>query len=114
METGELFRQALQYFDIFHVAVDDPEDSYRWHKHKIIKSFGRLLGRRFAVSTLDRLPQTILGCLEEAGVGRENGVRKGTCAAERNCAGEGTGVTEGNGAAATGCTITDGFATVGW
>lgn len=101
VETGELYRQALQYFDIFHVAVDDPEDSYRWHKSKIIKSFGRLLGKRFVVSTLDSLPQTILRCLEEAGVGKGSGAI------------EEMGRNEENGQN-TERTITDGFAAVGW
>ena len=100
VETGSLYRKALQYFDIFHVAVDDPEDSFRWHKSKIVKSFGRLLGKRFEVSTLDRLPQTILGCLEEAGVGNGNsaGIARGA---------EGTGQN-------TEAPFTDGLAAVSW
>ena len=101
VETGALYRKALQYFDLFHIAVDDPEDSYRWHKPKIIRSFGRLLGKRFAVSTLDCLPQTIIGCLKEAGVGN------------RNSAGGANGGTEGTGQK-TESAFTDGFAAVGW
>lgn len=69
VETRELYRRALEKFDIFHVAIDDPGDCYRHYAKAIDTSFGRLLGQRLIVSTLDQLPQTILNCLAKAGAG---------------------------------------------
>ena len=69
VETGMLYRSALEKFEIFHVAIDDPGDCYKRYAGAIRHSFGRLLGKRLRVSTLDKLPNTILRCLEDAGVG---------------------------------------------
>ena len=71
VETRELYRSALEKFEIFHVAVDDPGDCYRRYAGQIRSSFGPLLKKRLRVSTLDKLPRTILECLEECGIGRE-------------------------------------------
>ena len=71
VETAKLSRRALEKFEIFHVAIDDPGDCYRSYAKAIDKTFGRLLGKRLKVSTLDQLPQTILNCLKIAGVAGE-------------------------------------------
>lgn len=68
VETKDLYPQVLEKFDVFHIAVDDPEDSFRWHKNGIKRSFGELLGDRLIISGLDGLPGAILRCLEAAGV----------------------------------------------
>ena len=71
VETRDLYRSALEKFEIFHVAVDDPGDCYRRYAGQIKSSFGPLLKKRLRVSTLDKLPRTILECLEECGTCRE-------------------------------------------
>ena len=68
IETKKLFRKASERFDIFHIAVDDPGDCYRRYADPIRRSFGPVLGQRLLVSTLDRLPDTILGCLKDCGI----------------------------------------------
>ncbi len=68
VETRELYLRALEKFEIFHVAIDDPGDCYRRYAGQIRHSFGRLLKKRLRVSTLDELPRTILECLEECGI----------------------------------------------
>ena len=71
VETRDLYRSALEKYEIFHVAVDDPGDCYRQYAGQIKSSFGPLLKKRLRVSTLDKLPRTILECLEECGTCRE-------------------------------------------
>ena len=71
VETRDLYKSATEKFDIFHVAVDDPGDCYRRYAGHIKSSFGPLLKKRLRVSTLDKLPRTILECLEECGIGGE-------------------------------------------
>ena len=78
VETVELYRSAKEKFDIFHVAINDPGDCYKRYAIAIRQSFGRVLGKRLKVSTLDELPQTILECLEDVGVGRANAAAGGT------------------------------------
>ena len=71
VQTRDLYLRALEKFEIFHVAVDDPGDCDRRYAGQIKSSFGRLLKKRLRVSTLDELPRTILKCLEECGICRE-------------------------------------------
>ena len=66
VETPELFKQASEKFDIFHIAVDDDETSYRSYKKYIEESFGKLLGDRYKVSTINTLAKTIEDCITEA------------------------------------------------
>ena len=89
VETKELYRRVQEKFDVFHVAVDDPGDCYQHYEKAIRKSFGPVLGRRLLVSTLDRLPQTILKCLTECGVGAAD---KNAAAAPETPAAETMGV----------------------
>ncbi|MDO5134324.1 MAG: hypothetical protein Q4D81_15305, partial [Eubacteriales bacterium] len=72
VDTRSLYVEALKKFEIYHIAIDDREDCYRRYCEAIKHSFGKLLKDRFRVSTLDRLPQTILQCLEESMACRKN------------------------------------------
>lgn len=66
IETPELYRQASEKFDIFHIAVDSPRDCYRSYAKKIEQSFGQILGKRLKVSKIDELAQTIEDCITES------------------------------------------------
>lgn len=66
VETEDLYRLAAEKFDIFHIAIDDSDNSYRYYDRDIKRSFGKILGENFMVSTLNQLPQTILRCIETA------------------------------------------------
>lgn len=68
VETTALYRETLEKFEIFHIAIDDEDDCYCHYREKIKKSFGALLKKRFRVSTLNSLPAAIIQCLEESGV----------------------------------------------
>ena len=105
VETPALYREALEKFEIFHIAIDDKEDCFSYYRNDIRKSFGKLLKKRYRVSTLDSLPRTILDCLRESGVGKHDpcGAQEGKMSEvswstdpEENQAGE----TEGTGPAA--------------
>ena len=61
VNTYALYRAVLEKYEIFHIAIDDKGDCYRYYAKDIQRSFGKLLRDRFIVSTL---PATILGCLE--------------------------------------------------
>ena len=66
IETPELYRQASEKFDIFHIAVDSPRDCYRSYAKEIEQSFGQILGKRLEVSKIDELAQTIEDCITES------------------------------------------------
>lgn len=63
IETKDLFKDASEKFDIYHIAVDSPQNSYSYYKYRIKESFGKLLGQRFMVSTIGKLGDTICDCI---------------------------------------------------
>ena len=68
VDTRRLYHRTIEKFDVFHIAIDDPEDCYRMYGKAIRQSFGALLGKRLRISTLDKLPMTIFECLGECGI----------------------------------------------
>lgn len=75
IETDNLFEVASKKFDIFHIAVDDSQTAYGWHKDGIKRTFGKLLGSRLKVATLQTLAKTIEECITES-VGSEGFVQE--------------------------------------
>ena len=63
IETKDLFKDASEKFDIYHIAVDSPEDSYHYYEKRIKESFGNLLGQRLMISTIGKLGDTICDCI---------------------------------------------------
>lgn len=63
IETKDLFKYASEKFDIYHIAVDSPQNSYSYYKNRIKESFGNLLGQRFMISTIGKLGDTICDCI---------------------------------------------------
>lgn len=72
LDTRQLYEDASKKFDIFHIAVDDPSSSYSYHKEDIAESFGKILGDKLRVSTINRLGETICKCIEESISSREH------------------------------------------
>lgn len=66
IETKSLYKEASKKFDIFHIAVDSPSDSYSYYQNNIKETFEPILGNRFKVSTIDTLAQTIENCILES------------------------------------------------
>lgn len=63
IETKDLFKEASEKFDIYHIAVDSPQNSYYYYVKRIKESFGNLLGQRFMISTIGKLGDTICDCI---------------------------------------------------
>lgn len=62
IETKALLEEAREKFDIYHIAVDDYDSSYRYHNnsHNLDEKWKELLGEEnFFVSNLDNLAATI-------------------------------------------------------
>lgn len=66
VETKDLYKQVCEKFDVYHIAVDSPDDSYRWYREDIKESFGKVLGQNFKVSTINNLAQTIEECISHS------------------------------------------------
>lgn len=66
VNTDDLYEQASKKFDIFHIAVDDKHCCYSIYKDRIKESFGRVLGDRLKVSTIQNLADTIICCIDES------------------------------------------------
>jgi hypothetical protein len=66
VETNWLYKEASKKFDIFHIAVDSPEDSYSYYAGRIEESFRPVLGNRLKTSTIQNLAKTIEECINES------------------------------------------------
>lgn len=76
VETKDLYELTKEKFDIYHIAIDDFDDCYKVYKSRVDKSFGDLLKEDYKISTLDKLPSTIVKCIENSvnGYSTENSV----------------------------------------
>lgn len=66
VETKMLYEEASKKFDIFHIAVDSPNDSYDYYAKRIDESFRPVLGNRLKVATIQTLAKTIEDCINES------------------------------------------------
>lgn len=66
IETPTLYQETRQKFDIFHIAVDSPRDSFRSWETEIRNSFGQILGARLKVSSINGLAGVIEACINES------------------------------------------------
>ena len=72
INTDELYQEVSKKFDVFHIAIDDADNCYQDYKDRINSSFGKLLGQRLVVSTINDLAKTITECIDNA-LGSEYG-----------------------------------------
>ena len=70
VETKDLYSEALDKYDIYHIAVDDKSSSYDYLQkyYDIDKQWMNLLGDHYMVSTLDNLAQTIIEIIKNRDV----------------------------------------------
>lgn len=66
INTEALYMRAFEKFDIFHIAVDDPGNCYWNYAKDIRESFGKILGPRLKVATIQQLAGTIEACINES------------------------------------------------
>lgn len=61
IETGELYKEVIEKFHVYHLMVDDPNTSLSWYGKRVPKSFGKYLdGQHLMKVTLDTLADTIV------------------------------------------------------
>ena len=67
VETEVLLEEVRQKYDVFHIAVDDRETSYRWYNNNYDedKRWQELLGGNYFVATLDNLANTIVSIIKD-------------------------------------------------
>jgi hypothetical protein len=66
IETNALYEEASKKFDIFHIAIDDHACMYSYYESAIKNTWGKLLGDRCKVSTINELSKTIEDCVAES------------------------------------------------
>ena len=63
VETKDLYEEVLDKFDVYHLAINDSDSSYKWYKNYIENTWGKLLGDNYKAVTLNELPQAIVACI---------------------------------------------------
>ena len=66
--TDELYEEAKEKFDIYHISVNDVESSYRFNNRRlgVDKNWEELLGDNYKVATLDDLSDVITNIVIES------------------------------------------------
>lgn len=60
VETSALYKEVTEKFDVYHLAVSDPETSFRYYKDRIIESYGKYFDKdHFKVVSLDGISSAI-------------------------------------------------------
>lgn len=65
VDTRDLYKQVCEKYDVYHIAVKDPGNSYAWYDNRIDSSWGELLGDHLKICTLDQLAGTITNIVME-------------------------------------------------
>lgn len=66
VETKVLYEQVREKFDVFHIAVESPDDCYSTYRRDIEETFGEILGQNFMVSSINDLAAAIEGCISRS------------------------------------------------
>lgn len=81
VETGDLYREVSQRYDVYHLAIDDRETSYCIYADKIKASFGKYLDENhLKVVNMDSLASAIVGIVANS----EETVSAGTVHTDEN------------------------------
>lgn len=66
VETKDLYDQVIQKFDVYHIAINDSDTSFKRYEDQIKQSWGNILGTNLKISNLDQLPTTIINCISQS------------------------------------------------
>lgn len=66
IETDSLYKNVSEKFDVFHIAVNDRSNSYARYETEISNTFGKLLGNKLKISTINNLSKCIEECIDES------------------------------------------------
>lgn len=67
VETPELYREALQKYNIFHIGVEE-STTFKYYEKDILNTFGRLLKQNYIKSTVKDLGDTITSIISNADI----------------------------------------------
>ena len=59
VDTKDLYREVTEKFDVYHISVDDSDSSYRYHQIDADRTWKKVIGDNYKVSTLQNLAKTI-------------------------------------------------------
>lgn len=66
VNTDDLYKEVSEKFDVYHIAVNDHDNCYYRYADRIESSFGKLLGQRLKISTVNDLSKTITECIDDS------------------------------------------------
>lgn len=73
VETKGLYEEASRKFDIYHLAVNDSQTSYRYYESIIKETFGKYLDKNHLLTvSMDNIANTIVDIVTNAETGAEN------------------------------------------
>ena len=71
VETTDLYKEVIEKFDVYHLAVSNGGCAYVFYEEEIERTFGRLLPKgNFSVVTLDSIAAKIVEIVEKRGAER--------------------------------------------
>lgn len=64
--TVKLLNDTREKYDVYHVSVNDEDNSYKWHnrEHKLDDKWRQLLGKHYKVATLNNLAEVITNIIK--------------------------------------------------
>lgn len=71
VKTTDLYEDASKKFDIYHIAVGEQANMYKYYAMEIAGTFGQLLHDRLKVSTINELAAKIEECIDDSLGGME-------------------------------------------
>lgn len=74
VDTKNLYDQACEKFDIYHIAITDQESAYNVHARDIKKTWGELLGQRLIHAKSGELPE-VIGKIVKNSMGSNDGTQ---------------------------------------
>lgn len=66
VDTEHLYGEVSKKFDIYHIAVGEQANMYKYYAMEIAGTFGQLLHDRLKVSTINELAAKIEKCIDDA------------------------------------------------
>lgn len=67
VETDDLYEEASRKFDIYHLAVNDPQTAYRYYESEIKESFGKFLDENhLRTVSMDNIANAIVDIVTHA------------------------------------------------
>lgn len=68
IDTNDLYREVTEKFDVYHISVDDSDSSYRYHQIDADRTWKKVIGDNYKVSTLQNLAKTITDIIVNSAV----------------------------------------------